>query len=67
MNRREKIYDLEDHLVEFGAGVSYVVEALPKTRGGNHIAGQFIRCGLAPAYCMAKRKALNQGKISFTR
>ena len=26
-----------------------VVEALPKNRAGNYIAGQLIRCGLAPA------------------
>ena len=26
-----------------------LVEALPKTRVGNHIAGQLIRCGTSPA------------------
>jgi len=44
-----KIYDLEDRFVEFAARVVDVVEALPNSRAGNYIAGQLIRCGLAPA------------------
>ena len=44
-----KVYDLEDRFVEFAARVIDVVEALPNTRAGNYIAGQLIRCGLAPA------------------
>lgn len=46
---REKVYDLEDRLIEFGARVANLVEALPKSRAGNYMAGQLIRCGLAPA------------------
>ena len=45
----EKIFDLEDRLVEFSCRIREVVEALPHTRAGNYIAGQLIRCGLAPA------------------
>lgn len=45
---REKIFDLEDRLVDFVARIVDVVEALPKTRAANYIAGQLIRCGLAP-------------------
>jgi four helix bundle protein len=45
----EKKFDLEDRLVEFVGRIIEVVEALPKTRAGNYIAGQLIRCGLAPA------------------
>ena len=44
-----KIYDLEDRFVEFAARVIDVVEALPNSRAGNYVAGQLIRCGLAPA------------------
>ena len=44
-----RVYDLEDRLIEFAARVIDVVEALPNTRAGNYIAGQLIRCGLAPA------------------
>jgi four helix bundle protein len=46
---KERIFDLEDRLIEFAARIADVVEALPKTRAGNHIAGQLVRCGLAPA------------------
>lgn len=45
----ERIYDLEDRLVEFASRIVDVVEALPNTRAGNYIAGQLVRCGLAPA------------------
>ena len=45
----DKKYDLEDRLVEFSSRVVDVVETLPKTRAGNYIAGQLIRCGLASA------------------
>ena len=45
----ERVYDLANRLIEFVARVIEVVEALPNTRAGNYIAGQFVRCGLAPA------------------
>lgn len=45
----EKIFDLEERLVEFSCRIIEVVEALPNTRAGNYISGQLIRCGLAPA------------------
>src|SRR6185369_4757201 len=41
-------YDLEDRLVEFSILIMEIVEALPETRAGNHIAGQLIRCGTSP-------------------
>ena len=45
----DKVYDLEDRFVEFAARIIDVVEALPNTRAGNYVAGQLVRCGLAPA------------------
>jgi four helix bundle protein len=45
----EKVYDLEDRLMRFTGRVVDVVETLPKTRAGNYIAGQLIRCGMAPS------------------
>ncbi len=44
----EKKIDLQDRLGGFSARVVDVVVALPSTRAGNYIAGQLIRCGLAP-------------------
>ncbi len=45
----EKTFDLEDRLVDFSCRVIEVAEALPNNRAGNYVAGQLIRCGLAPA------------------
>jgi four helix bundle protein len=47
MNQRS--YDLEDRLVKYSCQVIDVVEMLPGTKAANYIAGQLIRCGLAPA------------------
>lgn len=45
----DRKYDLEDRFVDFASRIVDVVEALPDTRAGNYIAGQLVRCGLAPA------------------
>jgi len=42
-------YNLEDRLIAFSVRVIDVVEALPSTRVGNHVAGQLLRCGTSPA------------------
>jgi four helix bundle protein len=46
---KECMFDLEDRLIEFGVRIIRLAEALPKTRAGNHIAGQIIRSGTSPA------------------
>jgi four helix bundle protein len=45
----ERVFDLEDRLVDFSSRIIDVVEALPNSRAGNYIAAQLIRCGLAPS------------------
>jgi four helix bundle protein len=40
---------LEDRLLEFAARCGKVVDALPETRMGRHVAGQLVRCGTAAA------------------
>ena len=40
---------LEDRLVDFAVIVIGVVESLPATKAGNHIAGQLARSGTSPA------------------
>ena len=45
----DKPTDLEDRLVDFAVRTINVVEALPTSQAGNHIAGQLIRSGTAPA------------------
>jgi four helix bundle protein len=38
-------YDLEERLLEDSARIIRLVERLPNTRAGNHIAGQLLRSG----------------------
>lgn len=48
--------DLARRLIEFAARVGKVVDSLPDTRLGRHIAGQLVRCGTAgaPNYAEAR-------------
>ncbi len=41
-------YDLEERLLKFAADIIELVESLPNTKAGNHIAGQLLRCGTSP-------------------
>lgn len=43
-----KYTHLEERLIDFAAAVCRVAEDLPRTRTGNHAAGQMIRCGTSP-------------------
>lgn len=45
---KERIYDLEDRLLNFAVVVIDLSEKLPNTRAGNHIAGQILRSGTSP-------------------
>src|SRR5262245_31237294 len=38
-------YDLEERLLEYAARIIRLVERLPDTRAGNHVAGQLLRSG----------------------
>ena len=46
---QESQYNLQERLIDFAVRVLNVVESLPSTRAGNHIAGQLVRSGTAPA------------------
>ena len=41
-------FDLEDRLLEFAVRLTKLVDALPNSRTGNHVAGQLLRCGTSP-------------------
>ena len=41
--------ELEDRLIDFAVRIINVVEALPNSKAGNHVARQLIRSGTAPA------------------
>jgi four helix bundle protein len=49
MERDVKGDDILERLLEFAARTGRVVDALPDTRLGRHIAGQLVRCGTSPA------------------
>ena len=41
-------YDLEERLLEYAARIIRLVEKLPDSRAGNHVAGQLLRSGTSP-------------------
>lgn len=41
----ERTYDLEERLLEYAVQVVRLVEKLPNTRAGNHVASQLLRSG----------------------
>lgn len=54
--------ELSERLLNFAVRVGKLVDALPDTRMGRHVAGQLIRCGTSPAPnyeegCAAESKA----------
>lgn len=40
--------DLSDRVLDFAARIGKLVDKLPNTRLGNHVAGQLVRCGTSP-------------------
>ena len=57
---------LEERLLDFGARVGLVVDALPDTRMGRHVAGQLVRCGTAAGQTMRKVAQRKVARTSFT-
>ncbi len=49
MSKDKRQFDLEERLIDFAVRIIRTAESLPKTRAGNHITGQLIRCGTSPA------------------
>ncbi|MDD4016708.1 MAG: four helix bundle protein [Kiritimatiellae bacterium] len=41
-------FDLEERLLNYASQIIRLVEELPDTRAGNHIAGQLLRSGTSP-------------------
>jgi four helix bundle protein len=46
--QKQQRLDLEERLPEFSARIIEIVDALPNTRGANHVGGQLLRCGTSP-------------------
>ena len=49
MSKDKRTFDLEERLIDFAVRIIRIAESLPKTKIGNHIAGQLIRSGTSPA------------------
>jgi len=41
----DRVFDLEDRLLDYAAAIVRLVEELPKSRAGNHVAAQLLRSG----------------------
>lgn len=51
------VEELSARLFQFAVRVGKVVDALPETRMGRHVAGQLARCGTAPAVNFEEARA----------
>jgi four helix bundle protein len=49
MSKDKREFDLEGRLIDFAVRIIRTAESLPKSKAGNHVAGQLIRCGTSPA------------------
>ena len=58
----KKNFDLEDRLVDYTCQMIDIVEALPKSRAGNYMAGQLIRSGNSPAFNYGEVQAAESRK-----
>ena len=43
-----RVFDLQQRLLQYAVKIIRLVESLPKTRAGNHVGGQLLRCGTSP-------------------
>jgi four helix bundle protein len=41
-------FDLEERLLQYSIGIIDLVDRLPATRSGSHVAGQLLRSGTSP-------------------
>jgi four helix bundle protein len=62
--------ELSDRLWRFAARVGKVVDSLPDSRMGRHVAGQLVRCGTSPGPnydegCAAESRADFAHKLSI--
>ena len=55
-------YDLEERLLEYAARITRLVEKLPDTRTGNHVAGQLLRSGTSALPNHAEAQAAESRK-----
>jgi four helix bundle protein len=54
--------DIAKRLVAFAARIGKVVDALPETRLGKHVAAQLVRCGTSPCPNYAEARGAESSK-----
>ncbi len=54
--------DIEERLIDFAVRIIKMCDSLPKTRASNHIAGQLLRSGTAPAAHYAEARGAESSK-----
>lgn len=59
----ERIYYLEMRTTVFGSAIIDLVEQLPNTLAGRHMAGQLVRSGTAPALHYGESQEAESGRI----
>lgn len=62
MEKQMKKFDLDDRLIDFAVRVIAVVEELPASKAGSHIAGQIVCSGTSPAPDYAEAQAAESQK-----
>ena len=45
---KKQNYDLEERLLGYSVRIIKIVEQLPNSKAGNHVAGQLLRSGTSP-------------------
>ena len=45
---KKQTYDLEERLLEYSVRIIEIIERLPNTKAGNHVAGQLLKSGTSP-------------------
>ncbi len=46
--KARRTYDLEERMLQFSTSIVKLLEELPNTRAGNHVANQLLRSGTSP-------------------
>ena len=59
---KQRVYDLEDRLIEFASMIIEVDEKISNTRAGNHLGGQILRSGTSPALNYGEAQAAESKK-----
>lgn len=54
--------DIETRLIDFAVRIIKLGNSLPKSRAGNHISGQILRSGTAPAALYAEARGAESTK-----